>query len=383
MKRCLCLALALATFSGLHGAGFRLPRTDCVRRHQGIPSVAVSPKNGRLWATWYASPTPGEDKNSYQVLSTRAADEDAWHEVLVYDPDGPGPERAFDGQLFVAPDGRLRWTFTVRTTDGKPFDETKRYAGHEGFPETDRLTMVELDAENEPSLAALAEPRQIGKGVMMGKPIVLSDGTWLFPVAQWSAAPSSVFYASRDCGKTFSVRGGVTIPEAARLYDEQVVVEQRNGDLLSFIRTHWKYPNPLESVSHDGGRSWASPVRARFANTSSRVCLRRLRSGNLLLVKNGALMENCGRKRLMAFLSTDDGVSWSKGLMLDERETATYPDADEMPDGTIVVVYDRDRFVRQEILLVRFGEADLKAERPVAGALVREIVAQATEKGVE
>ena len=372
--------LSLMPLLGLEGAGLSAAFPGAVRRHQGIPSVTVSPKNGRLWATWYASPTPGEDKNTYQVLATCAADGGAWHEVLLYDPDGPGPERAFDGQLWVAPDGRLRWTFTRRTTDGKPFDETKRYAGHEGYPETDRLMMVELDAESEPVSADRLTPRVIGKGVMMGKPIVLKDGTWLFPVAQWAAAPSSVFYETRDGGRTFAVRGGVTIPEAARLYDEQVVVERKNGDLLAFIRTHWKYPHPLESVSHDGGRTWADPVKARFMNTSARVCLRRLRSGNWLFVKNGAWNENCGRKRLMAFLSKDEGETWSKGLMLDERETATYPDADELPDGTVVVCYDRDRFICQEILLVRFTEADLEAGCPVSGKFSRSVIAHAPDK---
>lgn len=377
------VAAALALVTSVATGGTLSPADpSAVRRHQGIASVAVSQKNGRQWATWYASPTPGEDKNTYQVLATCAAGDRKWREVLVYDPDGPGPERAFDGQVWVAPDGRLRWTFTQRTTDGKPFDETKRYAGHEGYPETDRLLMVELDAENEPTPVDLPTPRIIGKGVMMGKPIVLSDGAWLFPAAHWGAAPSSVFYATRDGGRTFSMRGGVTIPEAARLYDEQVVVERKDGDLLTFIRTHWNYPHPLESVSHDGGRTWEAPVKARFANASARVCLRRLRSGNWLFVKNGAMDEKCGRKRLMAFLSKDEGRTWSTGLMLDERETSTYPDADETPDGLIVVCYDRDRFVRQEILLARFTEADLEAGHDVSGRFGRCVIAQAAKEYV-
>ena len=58
------------------------------RRHQGIPSIAASPVNGRLWCTWYGGPTAGEDANNYAVLATSCDGGDTWKEVLVADPDG-------------------------------------------------------------------------------------------------------------------------------------------------------------------------------------------------------------------------------------------------------------------------------------------------------
>ena len=85
------------------------------RHHEGIPSIAVSPVNGRLWATWYASNTGCEDANNYVVLSTSADGGETWREVAVYDPDPGGPVRAFDPELWIAPDGLLRWTWTERT----------------------------------------------------------------------------------------------------------------------------------------------------------------------------------------------------------------------------------------------------------------------------
>ena len=39
------------------------------RKFQGIPSLAISPE-GRLWATWYAGITPGEDQNNYVVIAS-------------------------------------------------------------------------------------------------------------------------------------------------------------------------------------------------------------------------------------------------------------------------------------------------------------------------
>ena len=76
------------------------------RAFQGIPSLAVA-REGRLWATWYAGVTPNEDRNNYVVVSTSGDGGSTWREVLVIDPDAGGPVRAFDPELWLAPDGRL------------------------------------------------------------------------------------------------------------------------------------------------------------------------------------------------------------------------------------------------------------------------------------
>ena len=73
------------------------------RKHDGIPSLAASPVNGRMWATWYASPTGAEDANNYIVLSTSVDDGATWREAVIYDPDSQGPVRAFDPELWIAP----------------------------------------------------------------------------------------------------------------------------------------------------------------------------------------------------------------------------------------------------------------------------------------
>ena len=38
--------------------------------HVGIPSIAVSPKNGRVWITWYGGPLGGENHTNYCLLMT-------------------------------------------------------------------------------------------------------------------------------------------------------------------------------------------------------------------------------------------------------------------------------------------------------------------------
>ncbi len=60
-------------------------------------SLSVSP-GGRLWATWYAGPTPGEDENNYVVITTSADTGKTWTEVLVIDPDG---QQTGDGSIYI------------------------------------------------------------------------------------------------------------------------------------------------------------------------------------------------------------------------------------------------------------------------------------------
>ena len=333
-----------------------------LRRHTGIPSIAVARKSGRLWSTYYGGITPGEDANNYVALATSANNGDTWKVVLVADPDGPGPKRTFDPEVWVSPGGRLLWTFSERLCM-RPPENGK--SGDFGDPNTDRLLCVELDAEAEPS-GPFPEPRETARGVMMCKPAVLADGTWLFPVSHWYDDPSACFYASSDGGRTFHMRGGVSLPKDLRLFDEHVVVQLRNGDLLTFIRSGWGKPF-LESVSRDGGRTWDAPRKARFAHTSSRLFLMRLASGNLLLVKHGQIDKDVGRSQLRAFISEDDGATWLGGLLLDERQGVSYPDGDQANDGTIYLVYDRNRTNEQEILLAAFTEKDAKAGRIVNG----------------
>jgi hypothetical protein len=62
---------------------------------------------------------------------------------------------------------------------------------------------------------------------------------------------------------------------------------------------------------------------------------------------------------MTAFLSDDDGETWSKGLLLDDRSEVSYPDGFQAPDGTIHVLYDWNRHTDAEILHVKFTEEDI------------------------
>ena len=318
------------------------------RKFTGIPSVAVTP-GGRLWATWYAGKTPGEDHNNYAVLATSADGGKTWDETHVVDPDGEGPLRAFDPQLWMAPDGSLWFFWAVSKAK-----DTDNAGPDTWFVKTN-------DPENKN--ASWSAPRFIAKGVMMNKPLALSTGEWLFPVAGWARSDardknnnSAQAYLSRDKGASFSLAGACNVPPEARSYDEHQIVERKDGSLWMFVRTRHGIG---ESISTDKGKTWSALKPSSIMNTSSRFFFSRLSSGNLLLVKNGPMDIKTGRSHMMAFLSTDDGLSWSRGLLIDERPRTSYPDGQQDKDGRIHIIYDFARTGDQLILKTEFTEADI------------------------
>ena len=367
MRNVLCVA-AVLTLSGLGAApvppqhvGPPLSPLHAVtnRAHVGISSMAISPR-GRLWATWYAGVTPNEDENNYVVLATSGDDGKTWKEVLVADPDAGGPRRTFDPELWMAPDGTLRWTWTDRVM---PYNNV----------ETDGLWMVTLaDPESEPP--ANPTPAWIAKGVMMCKPLVLSSGEWALPVATWYADPSSGMVVSQDQGRTWQVRGGATMPKEDRLFDEHMFVERKDGSLWCLSRSK---SGIREAVSADRGKTWSPLEPSKIKHPSARFFISRLASGNLLLVKHGPIATQTGRSHLTAYLSKDDGATWEGGLLLDERNGVSYPDGQQVKNGLIYLTYDFDRINAKEILFATFREEDVLAGKTVSpDARLRQIISK-------
>ena len=337
-------------------AGPPLPQHAATNRaHQGIPSIAVS-SGGRLWATWYAGVTPGEDQNNYVVLSTSGDNGKTWKEVLVVDPDAAGPRRTFDPELWLAPDGKVRWFWADRVG---------------GDTKTDGLWMMEL-AEPDSEQGACRPPVCIAQGVMMCKPIVLSSGEWALPVCTWYTEQSSKMVVSSDAGKTWTFRGGATIPKEARTFDEHMFIERRDHSIWLLSRTKYGIG---ESASTDGGKTWPELQPSTLAHPSARFFISRLNSGNLLLVKHGPVAQKTGRSHLTAFISGDDGKTWGGGLMLDERNGVSYPDGQQTPDGLIRIIYDFDRLNERLILVASFREEDAAAGKPITSAVnLRQLV---------
>lgn len=62
---------------------------------------------------------------------------------------------------------------------------------------------------------------------------------------------------------------------------------------------------------------------------------------------------------MTAYLSKDNGITFPYKLLLDSRKQVSYPDASQGKDGTIYLVYDRERNIAQDILFTKFKESDI------------------------
>ena len=318
------------------------------RAFTGIPSLTVTAR-GRLWAVWYAGITPAEDQNNYVVAATSGDGGRTWKEVLAIDPDGRGPAKAFDPQAWVDPAGTLWISWSQRSV-------------HE---ESCGLWCI-TSADAESDHPALSAPRRLGDGIMMNKPVVLAGGEWVLAASIHGTDNSVRTVVSSDQGRTWGVRGTVHVPKEVRTPDEPMLIERQDRSLWMLVRTRYGIG---QTFSRDQGQTWAALAPSEIRHPASRFFIRRLASGNLLLVKHGPIQTRTGRSHLMAFVSRDDGIAWSPGLLLDERDGVSYPDGAQDKDGLIWIAYDHDRKGAGEILLATFREDDAAAGTNATGAV--------------
>ena len=330
---------------------------------------------GRLWASWIAG---GDGPNSFTVASHSDDRGETWSDVaLVIDGHGEVPTRGnfcgrtnIIGTFWLDPDGKFR-LYTDQTL--------LHFDGRAGIWES---VAVDPDAK----VSSWGEPRRIGHGHLINKPIVLSNGDWAMAgymtvtwtnsnyacvagaFAELDAERGTTCYVSADRGATWEKRGTVRGLESD--WNESQLVELKDGRLRVFMRATVGYGRMMVADSTDGGRTWTKPFSLpSMDNPNSRFQVTRLKGGRLLFVTHGAPAASCkdnqGRDRLTAYLSEDDGATWLGGLEL-WHGSASYPDCCQGPDGTIYVTHDHDRGGAAEIWLHRFTERDVLAGRIVS-----------------
>ena len=310
-------------------------------QRQGVPGIERTAR-GRLWIVYGRDV---ESPRNYQVVRYSDDDGQTWSAVKLMILPTQGV-RAMSPCIWIDPQSRL-WVFW-----GQSFGlQDGRYGIF-------AVTTDEPDAENP----RWSEPRRLGDGIMLNKPTVLANGDWLLTSSIWKADQSIRVYASTDQGATFDLRGAANIANPKmRGPDEPMIVERKDGSLWMLVRVQ----GLGETISKDRGKTWSPVEKIAIPHPTSRFFVRRLKSGALLLVKHGGLDERTGREKLMALISDDDGTTWNGGLMLDERDHLTYPDGVQAADGTIYLVYDRNRTPEGIIQMAVFTEADVRAGQPV------------------
>ena len=347
---------------------------DSERKFQGVPSITSSP-GGRLWVAWDTGDVTEGDENA-AVVGSSGDGGNTWSSPL-FAIDQPGPLRVIDPGMWTDPDGRV-WLFYAQSYSF--------WDGRAGV-----WAMNPEDPEREQT--AWSDPRRLCDGFLKNKPIVRSDGAWLLPTEFSNFPPRSGttmhylvhftgplahpgaalqaanVFISHDKGNTVEFLGAAKIPDNDKDCTENMLVERRDGSLWMLARTKYGIG---EAFSHDGGRHWTDIKPSGIKSTNSRFFVGRLNSGALLFVKNGDVFHGdpeprpyTPRERITAFISDDDGRTWSGGLILDGRADVSYPDACETHDGFIHVVHDCGRTTAREIIHHRFTEADVRAGKVV------------------
>lgn len=334
-----------------------LPAYGYDRLDYGMTIGIAQTPGGRLWACWVGG---GDSPEAFFVLATSDDQGEHWSDprlvIDTHDAALPRPRSILVGNLWTDPLGRL-WLIFDQSMD--------MFDGRAGV----WASICENPDDDSPTWS---QPRRIWHGVTLNKPTVLASGEWMLPIsldqrggfgpfqgcfAELDPFRGANVFISTDKGATWERRGMAVFPNPD--WHEHMIVERRDGSMWMLARTA---KGIMESASIDGGRTWSTPVDSLIRHPNARFHIRRLASGRLLLIKHGDRIDSHqGRVQLSAWLSDDDGKSWSGGLVLDERKGISYPDGFQSPDGTIFISYDRNRATDGEILLARFTEDDIRS----------------------
>lgn len=366
---------------------------------QGIPSIATSKTGKRIFLAWYGNGKT-ECPDNYIMVAYGVGNE--WKnkvDMVVRSPH-VGKVRLFDPSLWRAPDGSI-WLFWAQSggeyvNKGWLWHKEPNLRG-----QWDRRGGVWYSVCKNPEAEkpAWSAPRRLCDGVMMNKPIVLKNGKWAFPVCKFqmenindldSSNEGAILYVSDSDAKNPKLVNCVKIPFVP--FTEHMFVEKLDGSiwLLSRTQPDWtvsrqgakrssqiSYGNDgiLEAFSQDGGKTFGEIKASKIPHCGSRFHISRLNSGNLLLVKNDAddaqwlagkprgpeNLRSYPRKKIMAYLSRDDGKTWEGGLEIDGRADVSYPDADQDVNGDIYVCYDHSRYGKRQICVAKIRESDILA----------------------
>lgn len=358
---------------------------DYYRRWQGIPSIEVT-SHGRIFINFYSG-QDAEVGGNIMVLCTSDDGGKTFRSCAAV-VEHPDPEcRIYDPNLWIDPHGRLWMSYTQAR----------------GFNDGQSGVWITICENPDAETLSFSAPRRIANGIMMNKPLITSNGDWLFPCAIWCDTSGSIpserhgleneqfsnVYASCDEGKTISLRSHAEIPN--RSFDEHMIVEKKDGTLWMLVRT---FDGIGESFSNDFGYTWTPGRKSHIDGPCSRFFIRRLKSGRLLMINHyqfnqridlddimsqGNVKSWKGRSHLTAMLSEDDGQTWPYTLLLDERNEVSYPDAKEADDGYIYITYDWERVKQRSILMAKITEDDiLKGKLCSPLGKLRVLVNQAT-----
>ena len=370
-----------------------------LRIFQGCPQVEIS-QGGRLWATWFGSNVQAErapyHKDQFSVISTSADDGKTWKEVFIFDPSELLGGGASDPMLWKDPKGNIRF-IGLRNIDFKGKDEFASSAWE--------FTMLNPEDEH----TAWTAPRLLGnKNISVMKPLIFPDGTIMRSMDDFKLVgkPDKVrirFLKEDTDGKPIFVSEFPVDNDA--VFAEQMPIIRKDGSLFTFYRAK---KGQKFAESFDGGKTWnlGGYYPMQFS-INTKCILKTLPSGRVLLVANDVQMKEesgkriyystdengverelekhkTARTRMTAYLSDDDGKTFSHKMLLCDYGQISYPSATLGKDGSIYIVYDQGRSVigQHTIFLSKITEEDILAGKRVKdGSFLNTIVSRPSDRG--
>ncbi len=322
----------------------------------GCPTIEKT-AGGRLWSGWFTGGKKELGTGNYAIIGYSDDEGAQWKKTLaVVHPDTA--VQVTKPELWTAPNGDL-WLFWVQHTGTGNFD------GKMG-------NWASVCANPDAAEPTWSTPRRLSDGYLRSKPIIVDvkgTTTWMYTAFDWMDPHLTKVYASVDDGASWSLRGSAECLDTSsgkNNLDDPVLTQKPDGTLWLLVRPS-SGAAVYESFSTDGGYTWTRATASNIIGPQSRFTIDLLADGKMLMVFHDATT----RSRLTAFLSVDGGKTWAYKLLLDERGGVSYPDTIITSDGSIYVIYDRNRTSDMEIFFTVFTVDDV-----IAGAFTSDTARQ-------
>lgn len=316
---------------------------------QRVPSIICTPR-GRLWATWVAGGDREPHIDSYGVLACSDDGGRTWQDPM-FIIDHPDTRRVRIAELVPWLDEQGRLWINWTQAPGECYLKENVYM-------TTWSACVEYPDAPVPRFG---KPVFRFSGGSNSKPVRLKNGDWLFLAENVLYPHESCVYSSANPEKVPVLRGTAHSTTPYKYAQTAQLLERQDGSLWQLSRIERGYFGGMEeSVSYDGGRRWTdfqTMLPAPLQGPGSRFHLSRLKSGAVLLINH---LSRARRERLAAWLSDDDGKTWSEPWMIDERNEVAYPDACQDAEGRIHMIYEYDRRGDSEILYFTMTEEEIR-----------------------
>lgn len=359
------------------------------RLFQGIVQIEQA-QNGRLWAAWTASSFQGEKapffKDMYSVIATSTDDGDTWKEVFVYDPFWLLEGGASEPMLWKDKNGKIRLTISrVMTLD-------------KNDPSRDRLNTTWEWTMNNPNNEDpnWSEPKFITRyNASIMKPTYLSNGTLIRPMDNFLDMKDQYktrFLVVNANSEKELFTGEAKVENVG--FSEQMVLERKNGTLISFVRT--RDAGQRYITSRDKGKTWKDEgYFPQEFSVNTKASFVRLPSGEVLIVANdnqrkkdpetGKIIKGrVPRSNMTAFLSLDDAKTFPYKILLDDNLAVSYPSIAIGKNGFVYIGYDNGRgsYGKQELRFAKITVADIKAGKLVnPKSKLEQVISNLKEQG--